>query len=86
MKKHLFYPIIMSFTLLLVACGGGGGDSSSSSTPGTLSTTSANALPNDCLIGGTTNPSTYSGSGVGVCQYSNTTASSKVINLAINGV
>ena len=84
--KKILYPIIMSLPLLLIACGGGGGDSSSSSAPSTPSATSANALPTDCSIGGASNPSTYSGSGIGVCQYSNTTASSKLIDLAINGV
>ena len=77
---------MMPFALLLISCGGGGGDIASSSTPTNYSTTSTNALPNDCSVGGTSNPSTYNGSGIGVCQYSNTTASSKVIDLAINGV
>jgi hypothetical protein len=82
------YPLALIFCLALAACGGGG----SSSSPAASSQVPATVGVADSLVPGCTgancgaiDANTYSGTGIGVWRYNNTSNSAATINVDIVG-
>lgn len=85
--RYMKYLLVSIFCLALAACGGGGSSPAASNQVPTTVGLTASLVPGctgaNC---GAINANTYSGTGIGVWRYNNTSSSAATINVDIAGV